>query len=85
LDDAQRINPAECGQLYVPTSSAAGDRNVERRFLSGKRANQREWNWQVCLLTDEMKATSGTLINSQWVLTRAKFIEYMTFILSFIF
>ncbi len=67
-DSSKIINPKECGQVY---HSMRG-----KRFISGAVSNQRDWAWQVCIFDSGMRATGGSLINSQWVLTRAKFLEF---------
>lgn len=38
-------------------------------------SNQRDWSWHVALLTANQSIMSGSLINSQWVLTRAHLVS----------
>jgi hypothetical protein len=67
--DAAQINPANCGMRSNEVSSLR-----RKRFLSASRSNQKDFGW-VVLLEGVNGVTSGSLINSQWVLTHAKDIE----------
>jgi hypothetical protein len=67
-EDAKHINPDECGVRSNKTSS------LRKRFTSSKRANQNDFGWMV-LLQGPDGVVTGSLINSQWVLTRARGIE----------
>ncbi len=67
--DAKRVNPEICGRRNNETSS------LRKRFLSSTRSNQKDFGWLVLLLGPN-GVMSGNLINSQWVLTCAKFAEY---------
>jgi hypothetical protein len=64
-DDSTRINPEQCGRRVNNKGSS------ERRFLSSVKANQKDFGWHVCVLDSEPYHQSGSLINSQWVLSRA--------------
>jgi hypothetical protein len=66
-DDSKQINPEGCGRRNNENSSL-------KRFLSAKRSNQKDFGWLV-LLSGKEGVTSGNLINSQWVLTRANHVE----------
>jgi hypothetical protein len=68
-DPTKLTNPKECGRGF------SGAKSLRRRFISGVESNQKDWAWQVCIFNSEMKTTGGSLINSQWVLTRAKFLR----------
>jgi hypothetical protein len=72
LLDSQQINPENCGLRNNETSS------LRKRFLSSTRSNQRDFGWLV-LLSCPNGVMSGNLINSQWVLTRARFSQYVFF------
>jgi hypothetical protein len=70
-NDPLRINPKECG---MSLENAANQTDIQRRYLSSDRADQKNWAWHVMLNygTDTgSELQSGSLINSQWVLTRA--------------
>jgi hypothetical protein len=66
VNDAKKLNPPECGVKFGP--------RLGKRFVSGKLSDQKEWGW-VVLLEAAAQANPtvmvGSLINSQWVLTRA--------------
>jgi hypothetical protein len=66
-DDSTRINPEGCGLRYKDIQSR------EERFLSNKRSYQKDWGWHVLVSDKDGFSISGSLINSQWVLTTAKF------------
>ena len=63
-DDAASINPEICGMSSQKASSLLR----ERRFPSAAVADQSEWGWQVLLINKDGFMSSGSLINSQWVL-----------------
>jgi hypothetical protein len=67
--DSTRINPPECGQRII------GPKLVRKRFLSSTPADQNDFGWHVALLNKQNGIESGSLINSQWVLSRANFSE----------
>jgi hypothetical protein len=75
LDETKRINPKECGLRY------RGEIERYERFSASKRARQKELGWQVALNYSN-SYRSGTLINSQWILTEAyyllKFDSFLT-------
>jgi hypothetical protein len=67
LDDAKQINSATCGLTFRQTKPVF----KARRFVDAAQADQNEWGWHVMLVRADEKIKSGTLINSQWVLTIA--------------
>ncbi len=67
-NDPTQINPANCGRRINEASS------LRKRHLSATRSNQKDWGWLV-LLVGEDGFSSGSLINSQWVLTHARNVE----------
>jgi hypothetical protein len=85
-NDAKSINPKECGLNFTVASTLfETDEPSEpaKRYLSATLSDQRDWGWMVLLdsssLTKKANRSfasdytfSGSLINSQWVLTRAK-------------
>jgi hypothetical protein len=73
-EDAQSINPDVCG-LTAKKAKIVLQR--EKRHASSQVAgDQREWGWLVLTVTEDGFASSGSLINSQWVLSRALFSKY---------
>ena len=58
--DATQINPHECGVTA----------RVAKRYADGQIAPELYFAWHVAIW-DLGKASSGSLINSQWVLTSA--------------
>jgi hypothetical protein len=65
-NDTSNINPEGCGLSFQDIVTR------ERRFtINSKRASQRECGWQVLVFFSDNNPASGTLINSQWVLTSA--------------
>ncbi len=67
-EDARSINPNVCG---LTAKKAKMGLQREKRFASSQVAgDQREWGWLV-LTVSEKSTSSGSLINSQWVLSRA--------------
>jgi hypothetical protein len=71
-DDSTEINPAECG-LSFKQANRLSDKT--RRFTSGFVADQREFGWHVLVL-EKSFYRSGSLVNSQWVLSEAFAHEY---------
>jgi hypothetical protein len=70
VNDATTLNSIECGL-------SPGSKRLGKRFLSSSLANnQNEWGWHVLLLDDKQQARSGSLINSQWVVTNAFLAKY---------
>jgi hypothetical protein len=68
-DDASSINPEVCGLM---SKKAAALLEREKRYTSGKVvSNQADWGWQVVLVDKNGDMRSGSLINSQWVLSFA--------------
>jgi hypothetical protein len=71
-DDLYAINSKWCG---LPSQRAA--QMVQKRYTSSQAArDQRDWGWTVLILDKEGKMISGSLINSQWVLSQAYLSEY---------
>jgi hypothetical protein len=68
--DVYEINPKECG---INHGGGRNRKSKYKRFLDSETADQRNWGWLVLLSGPGRRSTSGFLINSQWVLTRAKF------------
>jgi hypothetical protein len=70
--DAFNVNPEECGL----SSSRAN------RLVSSKNASANSWPWDVLIYRKYNASTSyyssGSLINSQWVLTRTFETEFVT-------
>jgi hypothetical protein len=66
VNDALQINPPECGLLQSSNN---------KRIQKASDSDQAKWAWQV-FLSGKTQAGTGSLINSQWVLTRAQFNEY---------
>jgi hypothetical protein len=65
--DASRINPHECGRLFSEKSSHEGA--MAKRLVSSKQSRQQaDWGWHVAI-EYEMGLLSGSLINSNWILT----------------
>ena len=64
MSDTQNLNPANCGQRPLLPSN---------KIVSGTRASPGDWGWKVIILSDDYPRTicSGSLINSQWVVTAA--------------
>jgi hypothetical protein len=72
-NDTKIVNPKECGKI----NSVAAAQGRRKRFLSSTLVkNQRDWGWLV-YLDGEKSDKTGNLINSQWVLTNAKRVEYI--------
>jgi hypothetical protein len=85
-NDTTSINPKECGLNFTVASTLfETDEPSEpaKRYLSATIPDQRDWGWMVLLdstpLLKKINKTamsdytfSGSLINSRWVLTRAK-------------
>jgi hypothetical protein len=72
-EDATQINPPECGLSYRQMSQVmAKDNSGEKRYISSTASRQREWGWHVFLFENADTMFSGSLINSQWVLSRAE-------------
>jgi hypothetical protein len=68
-NDAQLINPKECGINRYSQKT----RSVYKRYVSGDTPDQRNWGWEAVITDKNRQSTSGTLINTRWILTRAKF------------
>jgi hypothetical protein len=77
INDAKKLNPPECGLKFTS--------RTRKRFLSAKLSDQKDWGW-VVLLEAAAQANPtvmvGSLINSQWVLTRADNALYVLIIVS---
>jgi hypothetical protein len=70
VNDTIQVNPPECGTKFTEQKPA-------RRFLSSTFVrNQKDLGWLVLLNSTGGSLKSGSLINSQWVLTVAKDIKY---------
>ncbi len=68
-DDSRSINPDGCGLRYKDMQSRT------ERFLSNKRSNQKDWAWLAILVDKDNLSNGGSLINSQWIMTSARFAE----------
>jgi hypothetical protein len=69
-DDSTSINPDVCGLTSKKAALVLQTR--EKRYASSQAAsNQRDWGWQVFLVDKDNTYISGSLINSQWVLSFA--------------
>jgi hypothetical protein len=64
-DDSAEINPAGCGQL-----ASAAHLN-KKRYLDGVVSVEGARPWHVAIIDEMGEVSSGSLINSQWVLTSA--------------
>jgi hypothetical protein len=67
-NDARRVNPDGCGRSTEKTGRS-------RRLINGTVSNQRSWRWQVILEDAAGSLCSGSLINSQWVVTSALVVD----------
>jgi hypothetical protein len=61
-NDARSLNGLQCG---LEAS------RVSKRFLSSEPTNNNDWGWHVLLVDDQSRPRSGSLLNSQWVMTNA--------------
>jgi hypothetical protein len=86
VDDTIKINSPACGRKSVAVQAtrrpntpgrpnAPRTRSESRRLgrsMSASLAGDRtDWSWHAALLSSDMEIMSGSLINSQWILTRA--------------
>jgi hypothetical protein len=69
VNDTMRIDAPECGRLSadIPVDHGA-ERHLVKRLFSSHNTSQLDWGWHVAIDYDEGRI-SGSLINSQWVLT----------------
>jgi len=63
VDDSQVVNPPECGEPLVPSSS--------ERILGGSFAVNGQHPWQVAIFYNGNINCGGSLLNSRWVLSAA--------------
>jgi hypothetical protein len=69
VNDTSEINAPECGRLSEESMRTAKKRNLFGQVAS---LDDTKWAWHVLLIGKAALVNSGSLINSQWVLTRAE-------------
>ena len=69
-DDATSLNPRECGLTYKQASRLM--KKTKRHASALEAVDQREYAWHVVMMNRDGETTSsGSLINSHWVLSQA--------------
>jgi hypothetical protein len=70
--DPSSINPEGCGQVDEAENTDEAESGRLRRYLSSTQvAEPEQWPWHVAIVDESGSSSSGSLINSQWVLTSA--------------